>query len=440
MVAENDQGLDEEGVATLAEPAAGGDAAPAVEDDWAAALAEQGAGKPAKAAEAAGAEAAGGEGDLSDEWGAALAEQNAPMNANDIAADWATMIDEGVNDDSPERAGADRILTQEEIDQLSGFSLHELSASGTGGIRAIVDSGVVRYERLPMLEIIFDRMIRLLSTSLRNFFQDNVEVTLDNITSVRFGDYLNSIPLPVQLAVFRAEGWDNSGLVTVESNLAYSTLDLLLGGKRGGQATRLDGRPFTTIEMQLIKRMVEIVLADAELSFQPLSPVRFLVDRIERNPRFATITRPANAAILIDLKLDMEGRGGLLQILLPYATIEPIRDLLLQSFMGEKLGRDAIWEGHLATEIWQADVTVEAVLHEVRLPLKQVLRLKVGDTLMFDARPNELVTLRCGDWTLTQGRAGRVDDRIAVQVARPLRQSRTTFAAFEASVKNQKTA
>jgi flagellar motor switch protein FliM len=405
-----------------------------LEDDWAAALAEQGAGTPAAPANAEGE----GENSLADEWGAALAEQGATTaNSGDMAAEWATMIDEGVSEDSPDMAGADRILSQEEIDQLSGFSLHELSATGAGGIRAIVDSGVVSYERLPMLEIIFDRMIRLLSTSLRNFFQDNVEVTLDNITSVRFGDYLNSIPLPVQLAVFRAEGWDNSGLVTVESNLAYSTLDLLLGGKRGGQATRLDGRPFTTIEMQLIKRMVEIVLGDAELSFQPLSPVRFIVDRIETNPRFATITRPANAAILIDLKLDMEGRGGLLQILLPYATIEPIRDLLLQSFMGEKLGRDAIWEGHLATEIWQADVAVEAVLQEIRLPLKNVLSLQVGDTLMFDARPTDMITLRCGDWTLTQGRMGRLDDKIAVQVARPLRRSRTTLAAFEASMKNQ---
>ncbi len=239
----------------------------------------------------------GGDGSLADEWGAALAEQGASGKAEDMAAEWATMIDEGVSDDSPDLAGADRILNQDEIDQLIGFSLHELSASGAGGIRAIVDSGVVSYERLPMLEIIFDRMIRLLSTSLRNFFQDNVEVTLDNITSVRFGDYLNSIPLPVQLAVFRAEGWDNSGLVTVESNLAYSTLDLLLGGKRGGTATRLDGRPFTTIEMQLIKRMVEIVLGDAELSFQPLSPVRFIVDRMERiraSPRSRGLrTRPS---------------------------------------------------------------------------------------------------------------------------------------------------
>jgi len=398
-----------------------------LDDEWAAALAEASGGSKSDADSVSDSE-------LADEWGAALAEQGASSNANSMAAEWANMIDDGLDEDSPDLAGADRILNQDEIDQLVGFTLHELSATGAGGIRAIVDSGVVSYERLPMLEIIFDRMIRLLSTSLRNFFQDNVEVTLDNISSVRFGDYLNSIPLPVQLAVFRAEGWDNSALVTVESNLAYSALDLLLGGKRGGAASRLDGRPFTTIETQLIRRMVEVVLADAELSFQPLSPVKFVVDRMETNPRFATITRPANAAILIDLKLDMEGRGGLLQILLPYATIEPIRPLLLQSYMGEKLGRDPVWEGPLATEIWQADLEVSVVLHEMRMPLKKVLSLQVGDTLLFDARPGELVSLRCGEWALTQGRVGRIEDKIAVQVARPLRRSRTTIAAFEASM------
>lgn len=197
------------------------------------------------------------------------------------------------------------------------------------------------------------------------------------------------------------------------------------------------GQAFTTIEMSLVRRLVEIILTDLELSFQPLSPVRFGIDRIETNPRFATITRPGNAAILITLKLDMDGRGGGMQILFPYATVEPIRDLLMQSFMGERLGRDQVWESHLATEIWQADVDMEAVLHEVTLPLKRVLNLKVGDTLMFDRKPSDLITVRCGDWALTQGRIGRIDDAIAVQIARPLRQSRTTLQAYEISMQNR---
>jgi flagellar motor switch protein FliM len=403
-----------------------------VEDDWSAALLEQ----DETDADSEGGE--GGEEDMMDDWGAAMAEQGSALADDDMAGDWANIFDDS-NLDSPDMAGADRILNQEEIDQLMGFSLLELTASGAHGIKAIVDTGVVTYERLPMLEIVFDRIVRLLSTSLRNFFQDNVEVSLDNISSVRFGDYLNSIPLPVQLAVFQAEGWDNSGLITIESNLCYSTLDLLLGGKRGVSATRLDGRPFTTIETLLIKRMVEVVLADAEASFQSLSPVKFNVDRVETNPRFATITRPANAAILIDLKLDMEGRGGILQIVLPYATIEPIRELLLQSFMGEKLGRDSVWENHLASEIWQADTSISAVLQEMRMPLRKIMALEVGDTLMFNTKPDQLVTLRCGDWDVTHGKVGRLDDKIAIQIARPLRRARTTLASFEASMKNKET-
>ena len=153
---------------------------------------------------------------------------------------------------------------------------------------------------------------------------------------------------------------------------------------RGGPAAmRIEGRPYTTIERNLVERMVTVVLNDLSAAFAPLSPVTFRFDRLETNPRFATITRPGNAAILISLRLDVDGRGGMLQILFPYATIEPIRELLTQSFMGEKLGRDHVWEGHLATEIWQADVDMEAVLHEVTLPLKRVLNLKVGDTLCF---------------------------------------------------------
>ena len=178
------------------------------------------------------------------------------------------------------------------------------------GVRAIINSALVSYERLPMLEIVFDRLVRLMTTSLRNFTSDNVEVSLDSITSIRFGDYLNSIPLPAILAVFRAEELDNYGLFTVDSNLIYSIVDVLLGGRRGSSAMRIEGRPYTTIERTLVQRMVEVILQDMCAAFEPLAPVSFSLDRLETNPRFAAIARPANAAILVKLRIDMEDRGG----------------------------------------------------------------------------------------------------------------------------------
>src|SRR5690606_34938695 len=69
---------------------------------------------------------------------------------------------------------------------------------------------------------------------------------------------------------------------------------------------------------------------------------------------------PSNACVLVRLRVDMEDRGGKLELLLPYATLEPVRELLLQQFMGEKFGRDSIWETHLAEELRSTEVSLES--------------------------------------------------------------------------------
>ncbi len=133
-------------------------------------------------------------------------------------------------------ATAERILKPGRDRLAARLRRQQRPDAGQVGVRAIINSALVSYERLPMLEIVFDRLVRLMTTSLRNFTSDNVEVSLDSITSIRFGDYLNSIPLPAILAVFRAEQLDNYGLFTVDSNLIYSIVDVLLGGRRGSSA------------------------------------------------------------------------------------------------------------------------------------------------------------------------------------------------------------
>lgn len=336
---------------------------------------------------------------------------------DDLAAEWDAMGDDDGDDD----VGSARVLNQDEIDSLLGFDDGGADAGDTSGIHAIVNSALVSYERLPMLEVVFDRLVRMMSTSLRNFTSDNVEVSLDNITSIRFGDYLNSIPLPAMLSVFKAEEWDNFGLLVVDSALIYSIVDVLLGGRRGTAAMRIEGRPYTTIERNLVERMVNVVLSDLSAAFDPLSPVTFRFDRLETNPRFATIARPANAAVLARLRIDMEDRGGRLELMLPYATLEPVRELLLQMFMGEKFGRDSIWETHLANELWNTDVELEAVLDEVVMSLNDVLELKPGSRLMLNTQPNSTIDMRCGNVPLFRGKMGRKSGNIAVRIGQKLR-------------------
>jgi flagellar motor switch protein FliM len=141
-----------------------------------------------------------------------------------LAAAWGAELEDDSADGAAEtiKVAPARVLNQAEIDSLLGFGDGPDGAETTSGMQRIISSGLVSYERLPMLEIVFDRLVRIMSTSLRNFTSDNVEVSIDNIVSLRFGDYLNSIPLPAMLAVFKAEEWDNYGLMVIDSAMIYS--------------------------------------------------------------------------------------------------------------------------------------------------------------------------------------------------------------------------
>ena len=393
-------------------------------------------------------QAQGDQGDqdkMAAEWAAMAEDEGGDDQAQDdqdkVAAEWAAMAEEGGGGEGQEAASEPaqtaaeaegdildesgdttsssqptRVLNQDEIDSLLGFGDGADDGQGKVGIEAIFSSATVTYERLPMLEVVFDRLVRLMTTSLRNFTSDNVEVSLDQLTSVRFGDFLNSIPLPALLTVFRAEEWEDFGLLAIDSALIYSVVDSLLGGGRDTAPIRIEGRPYTTIERNLVERMIKIVLLDLSAAFDPLTKVEFRFDRLETNPRFAAIARSANAAITVRLRVEMDDRGGNIELVLPYATLEPIRDLLLQMFSGEKFGRDSIWETHLAGELWNMSLDIDAVLDEQVLSLDKVASLCLGDTLMLQAQPNSPVVLRCGRVNILKGHMGRAGNRVAIRV------------------------
>jgi flagellar motor switch protein FliM len=320
------------------------------------------------------------------------------------------------NEDDDVGDGGARILNQEEIDSLLGFDDDALGSDETSGVMALINSAMVNYERLPMLDIVFDRLVRLMSTSLRNLTSDNVEVSLDQVSTVRFGDYMNSIPLPAMLTVFKAEEWDNTCLLVTDSALIYSVVDVLLGGRKGTPAIRVEGRPYTTIETKLVERMVNTALSDLSSAFDPLSPVSFSLDRMETNPRFATITQSGNACVLARLRVDMGDRGGRIEILIPYATLEPIRELLLQMFMGEKFGRDSIWETHLTHELYKTEVQLQAVLGEKTVSLNDLLNWKVGTRVMFTTKSHDHLELRCGNFPMFTGPVGQKQENLAVRI------------------------
>jgi len=300
------------------------------------------------------------------------------------------------------------------IDALFGVS--DSAAPPKQGLKAVIESKIISHERLPMLEVVCERMVRRFATSMRNLTSDAIDVSLEDLSSARFGDFMNGVALPAMIGVFNVEQWENYGIVAVESSLIYAVVDALLGGRRGNGPVRIEGRAFTTIETNLVSRMLALALADLSAAFLPIATVDMRLERVETNPRFAAIAGPTNVAAVATFRVDMEGRGGKFSVVLPYATMEPVRDKLLQRFMGEKIGRKNIWQDHMAAELRKTEVSIDILLGERTMLLGEIRALAIGDTIRLNNSPDDALEVHCGGTQLGLAQIGQRRNNIAVRI------------------------
>lgn len=281
---------------------------------------------------------------------------------------------------------------------------------------ALVRSEGTTYERLPMLEAVFERLARRLATSMSGLLAEAVDVDLGGIVARRAGKFLEALPSPAMIVVIEAVTWGGSGLLTIDRTLVHALVDVLLGSRRQSGGARIEGRPFTAIEIALIERLVRLILTDLGAAFAPITPVAFRLERIETSPRLAIVTRPGNACVVLELRVGIGERGGMIGLLLPYATLEPARDLLLQPFTGERLGHDPTWEGHLAREVLEVGIELQAVLDDRTVRLSEAMGLEVGSVLKLGVQPQAPVVLRVGSVPVLVGQIARRGDTVVIKV------------------------
>jgi len=286
------------------------------------------------------------------------------------------------------------------------------------GIKAVLDQALQSYERLPMLEIVFEKFIRQLATAFRNLTSESVEVEILEFSSLRFGNYFKTIKSPSTITVFKAIEWENFGLIVLDSNLILSFVDVLLGGKKNiSQLSRHDSsRVLTSIEQGIAKQISEALLNELSIAFEPVSPSNFAFERLENNPNFATICRPGDAIVVLKLEIDIDGRIDNIDLVIPYKTIEPIKEQLQQVFLGDKFGNDAVWEEKMLNTVYNVDLPIEAVIINKPTALFEVANLKIGDTIIMDQRYDEDIVVRSGNIPLFKGNIGKVNDRVAVNL------------------------
>lgn len=320
-------------------------------------------------------------------------------------------------DNMPDNATPQEDNVGSSID-LDSILKNETAQHDDHGIQAVIDRALLSYERLPMLEVVFDRLGRNLSSALRNLTSESADVTIRAINSMRYHDYIDLIPPVALQAIFKVLEWDNYGIVYADNNLVYSFVEVLFGGRRIGQNNNIKNeiKQYTVIEQNIFKQFVETMLTELSTAFEPLSPATFVFERIETNPLFASVARSGDAVILLNLEINIAERAGNAYVMLPYNTLESVRELLTQVFVGDKFIKDSSWSSYVAEEINNFTLKLDAYLGEKELTLYDIMKFKVGTTVILDVHQNDDIEIRCADIKMLSAKIGGVGENVAVSV------------------------
>lgn len=281
------------------------------------------------------------------------------------------------------------VLSQGEVDALlRGVSEGEVETETEQPEEV---SGVTPYDltsqekiirgRLPTLDIINQMFSRLFRNTFSSMLRKAADVSTVSTDTIKFGEFLRSLPVPSSLHIFRMEPLRGHGLMVVESKLVFAIVDTFFGGS-GSQEAKITGRDFSAIEIRMTKNVVLAALEDLEKAWKPVHAVSTNYVRSEVNPQFAAIVPPTDIVLVILFDIELENVSGSITICLPYAAIEPIIPKLKAQFQSEEMEIDQVWVRRLRTELLQTEVEMVTELGVTDITPERLLQFKVGDTIM----------------------------------------------------------
>ncbi len=320
------------------------------------------------------------------------------------------MTDEGSEDAAPLFQADDHSLEEEASIESAALKRDPVEV-----MRLIANSAVGQYERLPMLDIIFDRMVRQLTESFLHLMSADVSIRFEGVESGRFGDVMMKRKEPMMIAVVNVKEWENACLFVIDQNILFAIVAVMLGGDPRDVANAPSRQP-TAIEQKLAMRIMRMVSDRMSEAFSPLTAATFEVERLEMNAQFAAITRATTATIDAEMTVTLDGRSGKLRVVCPYPTLEPVKSLLLQMFMGEKFGRDHVWEEHFERALLAAELDFEAILYRGQAPLNAVADWRVGETIELGVEVDATVTLAHRGQPMFSGAMGQQNGKACIKL------------------------
>lgn len=280
---------------------------------------------------------------------------------------------------------SNEILTQDEVDALlKGVAGEEEAApaESQGGVQTYnlaTQERIVR-GRMPTLESVNDRFARLLRIGLFNFMRRSPEISVGPVRVIKYSEFIRNLVVPTNINIIQIKPLRGNGLFVFEPTLVFHIVDNLFGGD-GRFHTRIEGRDFTATEMRIIQKLLDVVFEEYEKAWKNVYPLKFEYVRSEMHTQFANIATPTEVVVAMKFSIELGAGGGAFHVCIPYATLEPIRDLIYSAMQGDHMGQDKRWVRMLSKQVQSAEVELNANLTTVNADVKRLLNLKVGDVL-----------------------------------------------------------
>ncbi|MBP7132117.1 MAG: flagellar motor switch protein FliM [Aquabacterium sp.] len=283
-----------------------------------------------------------------------------------------------------------QILSQDEVDALlqgiTGESQKlEQEEAPTEGVREynLAQQERIVRGRMPTMEIVNERFARNIRIGLFNFIRKSPEVSVGSIKVQKYSAFLREIVVPTNFNIMAVRPLRGSGLIVCEPTLVFSVIDALFGGV-GKFHTRIEGRDFSATEQRIIRRLVDVITEEYKKSWQGIYPIELDYQRSEMQPQFATVATPSEIVVCCSFTLEIGDSTGTIHFCIPYATFEPIRDILFSSIQGDSVEPDRRWVKLLTQQIQSAEVDLVAELGHAPATVEQLLALKPGDFIELD--------------------------------------------------------
>jgi len=286
-----------------------------------------------------------------------------------------------------------QILSQDEVDALlqgiTGESQKlEQEEEQVGGIREynLASQERIVRGRMPTMEIINERFARNIRVGLFNFIRKSPEVAIGGIKVQKYSAFLREIVVPTNFNIVSVKPLRGSGLVVCDPTLVFAVIDSLFGGI-GKFHARIEGRDFSPTEQRVITRIVEVVTTEYAKAWKGVYPLELEYQRSEMQPQFATIATPSEIVVSTSFTLEIGETSGTIYFCIPYSTLEPIRDVLYSTTVGDSSEPDRRWINLLKTQIQSAEVELVAELGSAPATVEQLLAFKPGDFIELDLDP-----------------------------------------------------